>query len=87
MNIVQRTQMEEAASTTDEQDVPPLQPDEANRIKPYIPRPPPTMQRLETFEEKAYRKVRMKMSGCFLWVRLLGRVLFRRSSVVFDRRS
>jgi len=51
-NIVKRTRMEE-------EDVPPLQPDEANRIKPYVPRPPPTMQRIETFEQKAYRKVRM----------------------------
>ena len=51
-NIVQRTRLEE-----DENDVPPLQPDEKNKIKPYIPRPPPTWQRLETFEEKAYRKV------------------------------
>ena len=52
--FVNRTRMEQQ-----EDDVPPLQPDEANRIKPYIPRGPPTMQRLETFEEKAYRKVRI----------------------------
>lgn len=35
-----------------------MQPKQANRIEPYVPpRPPPTMKRVETFEEKAYRKV------------------------------
>ena len=53
--FVNRTRMEQK---DEDDDVPPLQPDEANRIKPLIPRGPPTMQRIETFEEKAYRKVR-----------------------------
>jgi hypothetical protein len=50
-NFVNRTRLEA------DDDVPPLQPAEANRIKPAIPRGPPTMKRIETFEEKAYRKV------------------------------
>mmetsp|Transcript_19200 Transcript_19200/g.34763 ORF Transcript_19200/g.34763 Transcript_19200/m.34763 type:complete len:153 (+) Transcript_19200:95-553(+) len=68
--FVNRTRMEQQ-----EDDVPPLQPDEANRIKPYIPRGPPTMQRLETFEEKAYRKFMeqpLVPIGCMVTAYFLG---------------
>lgn len=51
----QPTRME---SSEQDNDVPPLQPAPENKIAPYVPpRPPPTMKRIETFEEKAYRKV------------------------------